>query len=141
MFYGESVSDTRQLFYSSWRPYREHQLLQPLEKQIVAVILAHPEYHALLEASPDQPLSFFPELGESNPFLHMGLHLVIQDQVAMDRPEGIAAAYQQLEKKHKDVAVVEHVIMEHLAECLWEAQSTNSMPDENKYLQACLESI
>ena len=138
MFYGESVGDTRQMFYESWRHYREHQLLQPLEKQIVAVILAHPEDHALLEASPDQPLSFFPELGESNPFLHMGLHLAIQDQVATDKPEGMAEVYQQLLTKHADVSAVEHLIMEPLVECLWQAQSTKSMPDEKKYLRDCL---
>lgn len=138
MFYGETVQDTRQLFFSSWRKYRQNEVLYPLEQQIVDVILMHPEYHHILESSngpKDQ--AYFPELGQTNPFMHMGFHLAIRDQIAMDRPAGITAIYQQLITKYADVATVEHLLMEHLAECLWQAQRTQSMPDEEKYLQAC----
>ncbi|MDI9818994.1 MULTISPECIES: DUF1841 family protein [unclassified Legionella] len=137
MFYGDNVQDTRQLFFSSWQKYQQKHVLMPLEKQIVDVILVHPEYHALLE-SPDTPAQqrYFPELGQTNPFLHMGLHLAIRDQVATDRPAGISRIYQQLLEKYGDTLAVEHLMMDHLAETLWLAQRNNTSPDEVAYLHA-----
>ena len=140
MFYGDNVQDTRQLFYLSWQKYRQNQPLLPLEQQIVDVIIPHPEYHALLEATnSEHEQAYFPELGQSNPFLHMGLHLAVRDQVTMDSPRGIASIYHQLVVKFIDIIAVEHLFMEHLAECLWQAQRSQSMPDEAAYLHACQE--
>ncbi len=136
MFYGDTIQDTRQLFFVSWQKYRQKKALLPLEQQVMDVILLHPEYHALLNAG-DVQSSYFPELGQSNPFLHMGLHLTIRDQVTTNRPLGITSAFQQMLKKHGDVHTVEHLIMEPLAECLWHAQRNQSMPDEVAYLMAC----
>ncbi|MBA2655405.1 MAG: DUF1841 family protein [Tatlockia sp.] len=137
MFYGNTIQDTRQLFFTSWQKYRQKQALQPLEKQLIAVIIDHPEYHALLEAPVgcnDQ--AYYPELGQTNPFLHMGLHLAIREQASTDRPLGIEGIYKQLIEKYKDHLIVEHLMMDHLAECLWQAQRANTQPDEAKYLQA-----
>lgn len=138
MFYGDNVQDTRQLFFLSWQKYRQNQPLLPLEKQIVDVIIVHPEYHALLQSMGTQhEQAYFPELGQTNPFLHMGLHLAIRDQLATDRPAGIADLYRQLVKKYQDPLTVEHLLMDYLAECLWQAQRDQTMPNETQYLQAC----
>ena len=138
MFYGDGVQDTRQMFFVCWYKYRQNQTLLPLEKQIVDVIIDHPEYHTLLEAErPQQDQAYFPELGQTNPFLHMGFHLAIRDQVATDRPSGITDVYQRLVNKCSDTSTAEHLLMEHLAECLWQAQRNQVMPDEVIYLQAC----
>lgn len=138
MFYGNTVQDTRQLFFLSWRKYCQNQPLLPLEKQIVEVVSAHPEYHALLETTSSlHDQAYFPELGATNPFLHMGLHLAIRDQVATNRPLGIKNVYLELTKQYEDPLVVEHMLMDYLAECLWQAQRNQTMPDENHYLQAC----
>ena len=138
MFYGESVTDTRPLFFLSWKKYRQKQILLPLEKQIADVILMHPEYHRLLEASgEEQDQVYYPELGQTNPFLHMGLHLAIREQVATDRPAGMAGVYEQLLLKYSDHATVEHLIMEPLVESLWQAQRQQTMPNEADYLRAC----
>jgi hypothetical protein len=138
MFFGDNVQDTRKLFFTSWHKYRSSQILSPLEKQIVDVILIHPEYHALLDTAPanfDQ--AYFPELGETNPFLHMGFHLAVRDQIATDRPPGLADLYHQLVKKYSDPMIVEHLMMEQLAECLWQAQRNQYEPNEKGYLNAC----
>lgn len=137
MFYGNNVQDTRQMFFSSWKKYRQKQPLQPLEQQLVAVIIDHPEYQAMLESPGEQyDQTYFPELGQTNPFLHMGLHLAIREQVATDRPQGISQVYTHLLKKYSDSLIVEHLMMDSLAECLWEAQRENRVPDEKKYLLA-----
>lgn len=138
MFYGDSTQDTRQLFFSSWHKHRHSELLSPLEKQLVDVIIDHPEYHALLEAvTPHRDQAYFPELGQTNPFLHMGLHLAIRDQVATDRPVGMSAIYKQLLIKYVSHLTVEHMLLEPLAEALWQAQRNQCMIDEAGYISTC----
>ncbi len=138
MFYGDSTQDTRQLFFSSWKKHKQNQILSGLEQQIADVIIDHPEYHAMLEAViSQQDQAYFPELGQTNPFLHMGLHLAIRDQVATDRPAGMATIYKQLLTKYSDHTVVEHMLIEPLAEYLWQAQRNQGVVDEMGYLNAC----
>ena len=138
MFYKDNVRDTRQMFFDSWQKYQHKQLLSPLEQQIVEVIIAHPEYHNLLAAGDSEKEQvYFPEMGETNPFLHMGLHLAVRDQLATDRPVGIKALYQQLLLNYSDGLLVEHLLMEHLAECLWQAQRDFTLPNEQHYLNTC----
>lgn len=129
MFYGDSTQDTRQFFFSSWQKYKEQRPLSSLEKQIVAVILDHPEYHMLLESSLALEQPYSTENGQHNPFLHMGLHLAIRDQIAMDRPAGMKKIHQKLLKKHVDIMVVEHMVMEYFAEYLWQMQRVNNAKD------------
>lgn len=136
MFYGNTIEDTRQMFYTSWQKYQEKQQLLPLEEQIVAVIIEHPEYHALLTSDPAST-AVSPQGTEGNPFLHMGLHLAIRDQIATNRPLGIQALFQEKLKQYGHQHDVEHLLMEQLAECLWQAQRTQSMPDEQAFLNAC----
>ncbi|MBI2786961.1 MAG: DUF1841 family protein [Legionella longbeachae] len=136
MFYGDTIQETRQMFFTSWDKYQQKKMLSPLENEIVQVILAHPEYHNILENQHiAQQQSYFPELGESNPFLHMGLHLAVREQIATDRPTGISMRYKNLINKYHDSLHVEHLIMEQLAECLWLSQKNNMPPDENHFLQ------
>lgn len=135
MFYGNTVQETRQLFFVSWDKYLQKKTLSSLEHEIVQVLLAHPEYHKIIEnINKYQEHDYYPELGETNPFLHMGLHLAIREQIATDRPVGIRTIYNKLVKKHFDTLIVEHLIMDQLAECLWLAQKNNSPPDEQQYL-------
>lgn len=140
MFYGDTIQDTRQLFFSSWEKYLQKKPMSPLEQQLAQVILEHPEYHSLFEhPAKFQEQSYYPELGETNPFLHLGLHLAIRDQVSTNRPEGIQQCFNQLVKKYSDHLHVEHLIMEQLAECLWRSQKDNLPPDEEAYLNSLAE--
>ncbi len=135
MFYGDKVQDTRQLFFSSWAKFQQKKPLLPLEQQIVDVIISHPEYQCIIENPKDyQNTNFFPEMGETNPFLHMGLHLAIREQVATDRPAGMARYYGLLIDKIHDPMKVEHLMMDQLAETIWLAQKNHQMPDEQAYL-------
>lgn len=134
MFYGDTIAETRQMFFSCWEKYQQKKPLLPLENEIVQVILVHPEYHKTLENPNNSQQSYFPELGATNPFLHMGLHLGIREQIATDRPLGIHAIYQNLVKKYGDPLTVEHLMMDQLAECLWLSQKNNVPPDEIHYL-------
>lgn len=128
----------RQFYQQTWLKAQQNQPLNALETQIAHVIQEHPEYQAwLTQAYMDQ--DFSPELGQTNPFLHLGLHLGLREQVATDRPAGIRALYQQL-LVHYAAHDLEHQMMECLAESLWQAQRDQQAPNEAAYL-ACLEQL
>ena len=122
------------MYVDAWRKAARDEPLSPLETQIAAVIRDHPEYQAMMtETALDA--SFTPEGGQANPFLHMGLHLAIREQISTDRPIGISNIFNKLIQKHQNSHEVEHRMLECLAETLWEAQGNNAMPDETAYLE------
>jgi len=100
------------------------------------VIGQHPEYHAWLEAG-DAALAaeFDPQRGAMNPFLHLGMHLAIREQVGTDRPPGIRALHASLAIRSGGALPAEHRMMEALGETLWEAQRSGRAPDEQAYLE------
>ncbi|MEY4932171.1 MAG: hypothetical protein RLZZ403_491 [Pseudomonadota bacterium] len=134
-FHTQSRSELRQMYVDAWRKRREKLPVEPVEAQIADVVQDHPEYHSALEQG-EQVLDkdFQPEAGATNPFLHMGLHLAVRDQVATDRPPGIKAAFASLVAKHPSAHDAEHVLLELLAEALWNAQRSGQAPDERAYL-------
>jgi hypothetical protein len=136
-FHDQDRSGLRRHYLEAWRKHRAASPLAPLEDQIVAVIEQHPEYHTLLE---DDPRSlgrdYTPESGQSNPFLHLGLHLAIREQVATDRPAGIAAVHRELSLRLGDTHQAEHRMLERLGEALWLSQRTGRPPDEAAYLES-----
>lgn len=134
-FHSQSRAELRQMYVDAWRKRREKLPVEPVEAQIADVVQDHPEYHSALEQG-DQVLDkdFQPEAGATNPFLHMGLHLAIREQVATDRPPGIKAAFASLLSKQPSAHDAEHVLIELLAEALWNAQRSGQAPDERAYL-------
>lgn len=136
--FGDDRGQMRKVYIDAWRKHRQGSPLEPMEMMVVETIAHHPEYHDLL-ADEEEALNrdFDPETGESNPFLHMGMHLAIREQVQTDRPAGINAIYRQQLSKQQDPHRVEHMMMECLARALWEAQGKGGMPDEQAYLE-CL---
>ncbi len=79
---------------------------------------------------------YTPEEGQTNPFLHMGLHLAIREQVATDRPAGIALVHRSLAARLGDVHEAEHAMIERLGAALWNAQRAGLPPDEAQYLES-----
>ena len=136
VFAGQSREQMRRMYLQAWRKFSAKQPLEPLEAQIAAVIAEHPEYLAWIEAG-DSALGaeFSPESGRQNPFLHMGLHLAIREQVATDRPQGIQQIHRDIAARLGDVHAAEHAMLELLAEALWEAQRNGRAPDERAYLE------
>ncbi len=128
-------SDLRQFYFECWEKYQNKQPLDTLEQQILNAILLHPEYHAIFKDFDhfiDEDYS--PEAGETNPFLHLGLHIGLQEQISTDRPAGINQVYQQL-CQTLDPHEVEHQMMACLTEMIWQAHQTGSFPDEQEYLR------
>lgn len=134
--FNPSRDEVRHFFFDAWRKFGQSQALTPLEGMAVQIMTLHPEYHAILQA-PERYLeqAYFPEMGETNPFLHMSLHLSILEQVSINQPLGIASCYQTLLKTHADEHTAQHDLMDCLAETVWRAQRDNTAPDAMAYLQ------
>ncbi len=139
--FGQDRNQLRQMYIDAWKKQQAGEMLQPLESIIAEVVTMHPEYHSMLNKGADAlDQDFLPELGESNPFMHMGMHIAIREQLNTDRPAGISTAYKKLLLRLQDIHEVEHQIMECLGRSLWESQQNNTAPDESQYLR-CVQKL
>ena len=134
MIFANDRRALRKMYADAWLKHSERLPSSPLEAQIAAVIEWHPEYLGDVE-SDDLDRDYAPGGGRTNPFLHMGLHLGIREQVATDRPAGIAEVHRKLIARTGDAHAAEHQMIDALAEALWEGQRADRAPDEQKYLK------
>ena len=136
----QSREEIRRVYRQVWQKMRQGAVLEPMESLIASVIEIHPEYQPLFDSDRDiEQLEYTPEQGETNPFLHMGMHIALREQANTDRPAGIAQIYARLVGRHGQHEA-EHAMMGCLGESLWRAQRDNCAPDETAYLE-CLKKI
>ena len=134
--FNPSRDEVREMFFGAWRKYREGVPLVGIDAGALEVILQHPEYHALLEAPERHRERDYND--EANPFLHMSLHLAIEEQLSIDQPPGIRSRWQALLARAGDRHEAAHHAIECLAETLWRASREGRPPDAAAYL-SCLE--
>ncbi|RFA31674.1 DUF1841 family protein [Alkalilimnicola ehrlichii] len=139
MFFSQDRNQIRRFYLESWRKARERLPMEPLEQLVADVVAEHPEYHALLENEAAVGYDFRGELGQTNPFLHMGMHIALREQISTNRPPGVRAIHKRVARALGSQAEAEHAMMDCLAEALWTAQQTGGAPDEQRYLQALKE--
>src|SRR6187399_2646033 len=135
IFAGQSRDQLRETYRAACRRYKQQHTLSPLDKQVVAVISEHPEYHVIIESAAADLANYSPRSGQLNPWLHMGLHLAIREQVSTNRPAGIAEVHTKLATRAGGAHEAEHRMLEVLAEQMWDAQKSGKPPDENLYLE------
>jgi hypothetical protein len=136
--FSPSREQVRQFFFDAWRKYRDREVLAGLDHVAIDVILLHPEYHPVLEAPErHQEREYRPEAGDTNPFLHMSMHLAIEEQLSIDQPPGIRLEFARIAAKTGDRHVALHEVMECLADTVWRAQRDGAAPDALAYLE-CL---
>jgi len=134
--FSQNREQLRQFYHTVWLKMQAAEAMSALEQSIAQVIQMHPEYHAVFENRTHLEQEYFVETGDTNPYLHMGLHLSLHEQISTDRPTGIREVYQQLLVKFGERHQCEHEMMECLAESLWQAQRDNQPPSETDYLSA-----
>ena len=134
--FNPSREQVRRFFCDAWRKHQERLPLVGAEVAAADLAARHPEYHALL-ADADGALDkeWTPEGGEMNPFLHLSLHLAIHEQLSIDQPPGIRAAFERLVGR-LDRHDAEHVLLEKLAETVWQAQRSGGQLDAEAYVEA-----
>ncbi len=134
MIFGEDRTELRQMYLTAWEKRQSGRPLTPLEDGIAAVIAEHPEYHsALTDKGLDK--DFNPDDGTPNPYLHMGLHLGIREQISTNRPAGIFSIFNKLSEQLGNIHDAEHRMIECLAEAIWSAQRDGRAPDEVAYFK------
>ena len=130
--------ESRQFLFDLWEKHRAGAALTALESMALSVVLEHPEYHAVLqERERYLDRDWKPEGGETNPFLHLMMHVAIEEQLSIDHPPGIRAAVEALAAKRGSMHDARHDVMECLAEVIWQAQR-NSMGFDNTMYLDCL---
>lgn len=131
--------EVRRFFFDAWRRHRAGEPLQPLERVAVAIVLEHPEYQPVL----DDPqrygrMDWFPEAGEANPFLHLSMHLALEEQLSIDQPPGVRRRFEALAAARGSRHDALHDALECLGEMLWRSGRDGAPPDADFYLE-CLE--
>ncbi len=138
MFFGQDRRQLREVFFRAWARHCQNLPLDGIETLIVSVAQRHPEYHALLEdPARYDDRDYPPEAGQTNPFLHMAMHIAIEEQLALDQPRGVRDRYRQLLARFPDEHAAQHPMMECLGEWLWRASRDGAPPPESAYLD-CL---
>ena len=136
--FNPSREQVRRFFFDAWRKRREREVLSAMDHLAVDIILLHPEYHPVLDdAEHFQEREYRPEAGDTNPFLHLSMHLAIEEQLSIDQPPGLKAEFARLAAKSEDRHAACHEVMECLAETVWRAQRDGTAPDAQAYLE-CL---
>jgi len=131
--------DIRKVYYDVWKKLNENNhVFEAMEIIIADVIKLHPEYHSMLNDPKALEKDYSPDDGQTNPFLHMGMHIAIREQVSTNRPIGLKALYMK-RCKAQEMHDVEHNMMECLAETMWKAQRNNVDFDELGYME-CIKS-
>jgi hypothetical protein len=130
-----SREQVRETFFAAWRKYRAGEPLVGIESLALDVVLLHPEYHELLSAPARYRDKDYTD--ESNPFLHMSLHVALEEQLSIDQPPGIARLFNELLSRRKERHEALHEAIECLAETVWRAQRDGAPPDAMAYLE-CL---
>ena len=126
----------RGVFYTAWKHFQAQAPLAGVETVIVETLLAHPEYQALFAREEVTEH----EGGENNPFLHLGLHIALAEQIATDRPAGIVGEWRRIRDAAGDTHRAQHMMMTCLQDVLWAAQAGRRAPDEEAYIE-CLRAL
>jgi hypothetical protein len=136
MFFSNDRNQLRQQYFDVWNKMQAAKVLTPLEAQIAKVIEQHPEYHGVFK-DPENNLNkdYTPENGETNPFLHLSLHLSLRDQITTNRPQGIRALFESACQKTQDPLEAEHLLMDALVEMIWNMQKNQQAYSEDHYLE------
>jgi hypothetical protein len=136
--FNPSQADVRNFFFEVFSKAQQKIALSDLEKIAYSVILEHPEYHEILQ-NKEKYLDFqyTPEMGQTNPFLHLSMHLAILEQLSIDQPLGIRDLFKQISEKFGDEHKASHEVIDCLGEMVHQSQRNKTAPDANVYF-ACI---
>ena len=135
--FNPSKDDVRRFFCEAWARHRRSEVLSPLESLAVSWIIEHPEYQEELgDLAAALARDYSVVGGRTNPFLHLSMHLSIEEQVSIDQPPGIRAAFDRLAQRLDSRHAAMHEVMECLGEVIWRAQRDGVPLDGEAYLEA-----
>jgi len=134
-----SQHDVRRFFCEVHERGRAGLPLEPMQALAARWIAQHPQYHAdLSDLQAALDAAYTVEDGRTNPFLHLSMHLSIEEQCGIDQPRGIRDAVQRLATRRGSLHDAHHEVMECLGEMIWRSQRSGQPPDGEAYLEAVL---
>jgi hypothetical protein len=134
--FNPSQQDVRRFFCEAFRKQQANDILTPLEAIARDWIVQHPEYaETLADAEAALGADYAVERAQSNPFLHLSMHLSIAEQISIDQPPGIRAAFTALAHRLGSEHDAHHEIMECLGEMIWKSQRSGLPPDGAAYIE------
>ena len=130
----------RDFFMNTWKKHQDKSVLTPIESLALKWILEHPEYHNVLSAQESREQDYQVQQGQVNPFLHLSMHLAIEEQISIDSPPGIRQVFEQLIARSTPHDAV-HEIMECLGQVIWESQRLGKPLDNEQYQELLLQRV
>jgi hypothetical protein len=132
-----SQNDVRRFLCAAYARSQGGALLDPMTALAARWIQEHPEYHAeLADEAAALEAVYTVEDGRTNPFLHLSMHLTIEEQLAIDQPRGIRQAVELLAARRHSLHEAHHEVMDCLGEMIWTSQRSGLPPDGQAYLEA-----
>jgi hypothetical protein len=132
-----SQTDVRRFFCSVYARVRAGLPLEPMQAVAARWVDEHAEYHPdLADETAAVAAVYTVEDGRTNPFLHLSMHLSIEEQVAIDQPTGIRQAVALLAARRNSLHEAHHQVMDCLGEMIWASQRSGLPPDGQAYLEA-----
>ena len=132
-----SQNDVRRFFCSVHAKQQVAAALTPMEAIAARWIGEHPEYTTdLSDEARALAAVYTVEEGRTNPFLHLSMHLSIEEQCSIDQPSGIRQAMALLAARRNSLHAAHHEVMECLGEMIWASQRSGLPPDGQAYLEA-----
>ena len=134
--------DVRRFFCATYGKSLAREILTPLESIASDWIMQHPEYETdLADVNAALEAEYPVDQGKTNPFLHLSMHLSIAEQVSINQPPGIAAAFSHLSQQLHSAHEAHHIMMECLGAMIWEAQRNGTPFDGLAYVAAVRKKI
>lgn len=111
--FSQNAADFRKFIYACWCKRHEAEL-SDLERQVLTILNAHPEYDTTVFEQWEEALkTSYPADAHRNPFLHLSLHFGLQDQLSTNRPSGITELYRQtLSRYPQDEHRIQHQMID-----------------------------
>ena len=134
--FGQDRDSLRRAYTEAWQRHPGGLPLDAQQQRIADVVALHPEYQAFVLAPDALAQEFDGSDGRTNPYLHMGLHIAIHEQLATHLPPEAAQARQRLARRLGDPHAAEHRLIDCLAQTLWQAQRDGRAPDMDAYREA-----
>ena len=137
--FNPTQADVRRFFCSVQRKQQQGAPMEAIETLAGLWIAEHPEYRGdLADEAAALARNYDATPGQTNPFLHLSMHLSISEQCSIDQPRGIREAVERLSARLGSLHDAHHAAMECLGTMLWEAQQGGRAPDGDAYV-ACVQ--
>jgi len=127
----------REYFCRIWSGAKEGKIeaFTSEERKLVSIMFEHPEYRRqfeMIDSVGDHEIDPAPE---ANPFIHVAMHSVIENQLASKKPIEVYQFYLALRKRKLDHHDAVHLLMAILAPLIFRVLHSKETFDEGRYVR------